>query len=188
MITLFEEINQVSHLAYHVVPEKNSVMKYGLMSPYDLYVNDRESFRNRTFKIYEERAKEYLKKDKVTDEDILKFLDNSPDRKPCSSRCIFFSFLPVKKIPFYTLTGSEYSIPLETIKKYSLDNPILFLGQKLTQVSWNDFIKNFDLYCVESLKGAFKNPKSKYKYKYILHFAVACKRIPFKELQKVKNI
>lgn len=175
----------MSHV-FHIAPNPISVYKNGLLSPQSLYELDKQLFHEITFKGYENRTKSYLKKSSITDEDVLAYL-NSPKRSPCTSRSIFFAFDTVENMQYINTSGTEYKLDIKSIKKYSIDDPILVLSKNMTKISWNEFEYNFDKYVKQAKQGALKQPDKYLRYKYILHFAVDCNNIPFRELIKTNN-
>lgn len=151
---------------YHITPDIDNVAKRGLMSPRDLYENDRSAFKH-VYNRYKQRAKAH------SYEDVLNYLDNSPKRQPLSSRCIFWSFIPRKLMPYVPDTaGTEIDVPLKVIKKYALGSPILVEGSKLTPISWDDLKANYKAYTNAALQGAQLKPKGRLLYSRIPHIAV----------------
>ena len=167
--------------SYHITKNIELVKKYGLLSPRDLYEKDRDLFHNTSYPKYRERAVVFHHKTSITDEDILNYLDKSPKRIPLSSRSIFWSFLPSSDMPLIPKDGYELSASLDTIKKYSLGNPILVDGPRLKQVSWDEFKNIYDDSIANAKKGAEEPIKNGFLYGKILHFAVDSKPIPYKE-------
>lgn len=164
--------------AYHISADFESVKKLGLCSPGDLFNKDRIMFHKTSFRIYEDRAKRYLRKSSVTDEDILKYLDGN-ERAPFTSKCIFFAFIENAKMPHIVLGDRcELKIPLETIEKYAAGEPIIVLGPAKTQTTWDELKRNYASYMRKAETGAKQEPKSVLKYAKITHFAVDCNPIP----------
>lgn len=179
--TIVGESGNESFNSYHITKNIELVKKYGLLSPRDLYEKDRDLFHNTSYPKYRERAVVFHHKTSITDEDILDYLDKSPKRIPLSSRSIFWSFLPSSDMPLIPKDGYELSASLDTIKKYSLGNPILVDGPRLKQVSWDEFKNIYDDSIANAKKGAEEPIKNGFLYGKILHFAVDSKPIPYKE-------
>ena len=165
---------------YHVIDDLDTLKKYGLCSPRGLYEKDKVLFAQTSYSIYKARAAEFVgkKESDVTYEDVLKFLDECPDRKPFSSRSIFFSFNPKNRYQYVQYGRYQLKLSLTTLKKYATNSPVLCLGRKRTQVSWDEFEKNIEKYKQQALEGS-KKQVEEFQYKYILHFAVDCNAIPF---------
>lgn len=172
-------------LSFHRTDNLDSIKKYGLCSPYDLYNRDKTLFHKISYDTYKERAKKYTQKSRITDEDILDYLDNCPKRKPTSSKSIFWSFIPSDEMPHFVIDQYELSIPLQTIKKYALGNPIIINGPRMTEVTWKEFEKTYQSLCDDAKAGATIKPDIHLRYKYIVHFAIDSKPIPFKEFKVV---
>lgn len=173
---------------YHVSANDSFVKKYGLLSPRDLYEQDKKLFHENTYVIYRDRARDFLKKSTVTDEDILTYLDSSPKRKPLTSRSIFWSFIPAKDMPHAKLKGHEYSLPLDTIKKYALGLPIIVNGPHLEQVTWEKFEEEYQSYRATASEGALQPITNGLNYGKTLHFAVDSKPIPYSAFSSVTPI
>lgn len=174
--------------AYHISGDIKTVQQYGLLSPRKLYNVDKDMFMQTVFTTYEERTKRFLNKSKVTAEDILNYLDNSPKRKPLNSNCIFWSFIPNSDMTYVDLYGTELSIDLNRLEKLSKTNPFLIEGTKITQISWKDLRNNYSNYINLAKTGANKDPNNTLNYKYIPHFAVEVDRIDFKELTIISSV
>lgn len=190
-LVLFKIINELNlnntstyFKAYHISPFLKSIKKYGIMSSNSMYYLNKQLFHDITFRNYEMRAKKYLKKSKVTDEDILYYLDNA--RLPLTSNSIWFSFIPSNIIPYINVSGNkcEFDIPLDTIKKYSLNDPIIVYRRNYNQCTWKEFYSNYNKYVEKAYNGATKlpPPTNGLMYTNIIHFAVDCNTIPFSEL------
>ena len=170
-------------IIYHTTSASiESLKKYGLCSPKDLYLKNPTEFSNGTKRRYLGRVAEYLNKpeDEVTDTDILNYLDTY--RLPCTSKSCFFSFNKPKpnKIDFITKKQNiTFAISIETLKKYAVSNPILSKYLKFTAISWNELNKNISKYEEQAYKDI---PNSNGYYRNILHLAVNLNPIPFKDL------
>lgn len=175
-------------VGYHVSTNDSFIKKYGLLSPRDLYEQDKKLFHENTYVIYRDRARDFLKKSTVTDEDILTYLDSSPKRKPLTSRSIFWSFIPAKDMPHAKLKGHEYSLPLDTIKKYALGLPIIVNGPHLEQVTWEKFEEEYQSYRTTASEGALQPITNGLNYGKTLHFAVDSKPIPYSAFSSVTPI
>lgn len=179
-------INQVifEQFAYHCGPDDTEIKQYGLMSPYDLYKYHPNIFHTVVYKGYRDRTAAWLKRTKVSDEDILNYLD-SDKRHPCTSKCLFFSFIPTSDMPYINCNGTEYKLDISTIKKYSINDPIIIESFNKHQISWSEFESIYNNLIQKSTKGAQRPPQGVLRYKYIIHFAVECNPIPYKELIKI---
>lgn len=178
---IYELLNNIPHLVYHITTDPQNIKKYGLCSPKELYLKNKQLFHNNTFRIYKERVIKYFKKEEITDENVLEYLDIS--RKPLDSSCIWFSFIPKKLMPKIKY-GVEFSIDIKILQNYSLGNPIL-LSRKhdFKIVSWIDLDKNFQEYYNMAKEGAEKYKDDVgLKYKGILQLAVPCNCIPYSKL------
>lgn len=174
------------HKLGFVDKKNNTLDKYGICSPCDLFRLDRNLFHQTSYIVYQERAKNFLKKSHVSDEDVLKYLDTA--RLPCTSKCIFFSFASVKDFGFPIKDDSiELKVPLSLIEKLSIGNPIIFLSVHQTEVSF-DYVRNYiDNLKKEAIKGSLKHNDSYLRYKYIKHIAIPCNTIPKSECIVVDN-
>ena len=107
MITLFEtSITSNQQYVYHIIQNysKNTISKYGLCSPFKLYNTDLNLFKKYSYNIYKERTASFLNKriSKITNEDILFYLDNKPlDTKDIG----YVTSTPI--VPEF-LTGKEF--------------------------------------------------------------------------------
>ena len=169
---------------YHVVDNKYGdamelLAKYGICSPYDIYRLDKGLFHRRVYENYCERAKVFLRKSSVTDEDVLKFLDKG--RPPCTSKCIFFAFATRKELNLSYSNCVQFRIPLSVIEKYSIGNPIKFLGKNQTPMTFQELKDNLSKLKKQAIEGSKTANKTGLRYKYIVHPAIPSKPIPISE-------
>ena len=175
-------------VVYHTTSAPlESLKKYGLCSPKDLYIKDVKEFENGTKKRYLGRVAVYLNKpeNEVSNNDILNYLDTY--RPPCTSKSCFFSFnkpKPNKINPITKQRNITFAIPIEILKKYAVSNPILSKELKFTTIQWNDLKNNLSKYEEQAYKDI---PNSDGYYRNILHLAVNINTIPFKELIPVTD-
>ena len=189
-VTMDKKSVDISNIevVYHTTSAPlESLKKYGLCSPKDLYIKDAKEFENGTKKRYLGRVAIYLDKpeNEVTNNDILNYLDTY--RPPCTSKSCFFSFnkpKPNKINPITKQRNITFAIPIETLKKYAISNPILSKELKFTTISWNDLKNNLSKYEEQAYKDI---PNSDGYYRNILHLAVNINTIPFKELIPVTD-
>jgi hypothetical protein len=148
----------------------------GLCSPQCLYDKNREIFKKRSYMIYKERTANFLKKkqNEVTDEDILFYLNNSPDRIPYfSSSSIFFNILSIKEahpdIQKYFKNFIEIKVDYEFLKhksKIVLVGP----GKKEKFINWSLI---YDEEFREKVKKIYQEkPDKKYIFKKVPHIAL----------------
>lgn len=173
--------NIFNMFAYHITPQK--INNYGLLSPEDLLKKSPELFHKYSYEIYKNRAMTFLKKTKITDEDILYYLNNCEKRKPLSAKSIFFSFIPRNKCRYLDGSGFEYKIIINNIQEYSKSSPCIVRGCKILPISWKNFLNEYENFIVEAENGAIRDPGNDLSYKLILHFAVDCDPIPQKYLK-----
>lgn len=169
---------------YHVVDNTYNdavelLSKYGICSPKDLYKLDKKLFHRRVYDNYHERAEMGLHKTSIKDEDILTWLDTC--RLPCTSKCVFFSFATIKEFGFDTSTSVQVQIPLTTIQKYAVGQPIIFLGKTQTLTTIDKLANDLSSLSKKAIKGSRTANNNKLKYKYIIHPAIPLDPIPLKE-------
>ena len=173
---------------YHVVDNKYGdamelLAKYGICSPYDIYRLDKGLFHRRVYENYCERAKVFLRKSSVTDEDVLKFLDKG--RPPCTSKCIFFAFATRKELNLSYSNCVQFRIPISVVEKYSIGNPIKFLGKNQTPMTFQELKDNLSKLKKQAIDGSKTANKTGLRYKYIVHPAVPSKPIPIGECELI---
>ena len=154
---------------------------YGLCSPYDIYKRDKQLFHRIVFKNYHERAEEFLNKANATDEDVLEFLDKG--RPPCTSKCIFFAFATVEELELSYTNRIQFRIPFSVIEKYSIGDPIKFLGRIQTKMTFQELKDALPKLTKQAIIGSKTANNTKLKYKYIVHCAVPLKPIPIGECE-----
>ena len=154
---------------------------YGLCSPYDIYKRDKQLFHRIVFKNYHERAEEFLNKANATDEDVLEFLDKG--RPPCTSKCIFFAFATVEELELSHANRIQFRIPFSVIEKYSIGDPIKFLGRIQTKMTFQELKDNLLKLKKQAITGSKTANKTKFRYKYIVHCAIPMKPIPIDECE-----
>jgi predicted SprT family Zn-dependent metalloprotease len=156
---------------------------YGLCSPYDIYKRDKQLFHRIVFKNYHERAEEFLNKANVTDEDVLEFLDKG--RPPCTSKCIFFAFATVEELELSYANRIQFRIPFSVIEKYSIGDPIKFLGRIQTKMTFQELKDNLSKLTKQAIIGSKTANNTKLRYKYIVHCAIPMKPIPIGECELI---
>ena len=171
---------------YHVVDNTYGdamelLTKYGICSPYDIYKLDKGLFHRRVFENYCERAKVFLRKSSVTDEDVMEFLDKG--RPPCTSKCVFFAFAPLKELGLNYSSCIQFRVPISVIEKYSIGNPIKFLGRNQTPMTFQELKDNLSKLKKQAIAGSKTANKTGLRYKYIVHPAVPMKPIPMDECE-----
>lgn len=174
---------QESYNLYHMTGAHDNVKRLGLLSERSLYEKDRQSFHAITFIHYRERASKFLKKppSQITDEDIIKYLDEG--RKPLSADDIWFSFIPSSEMPYIRYGNAEYKVPFEVIEKYAIGKPIITFKKKYEQVTWNELKNRYQKLVQQATKGAqIPIGENDLKYRHIIHCAIPCKPIPYREL------
>ena len=156
---------------------------YGLCSPYDIYKRDKQLFHRIVFKNYHERAEEFLNKANATDEDVLEFLDKG--RPPCTSKCIFFAFATVEELELSHANRIQFRIPFSVIEKYSIGDPIKFLGRIQTKMTFQELKDNLSKLTKQAIIGSKTANNTKLRYKYIVHCAIPMKPIPIGECELI---
>ena len=156
---------------------------YGLCSPYDIYKRDKQLFHRIVFKNYHERAEEFLNKANATDEDVLEFLDKG--RPPCTSKCIFFAFATVEELELSYANKIQLRIPFSVIEKYSIGDPIKFLGRIQTKMTFQELKDNLSKLTKQAIIGSKTANNTKLRYKYIVHCAIPMKPIPIGECELI---
>ena len=154
---------------------------YGLCSPYDIYKRDKQLFHRIVFKNYHERAEEFLNKANATDEDVLEFLDKG--RPPCTSKCIFFAFATAEELELSYTNRIQFRIPFSVIEKYSIGDPIKFLGRIQTKMTFQELKDNLSKLTKQAIIGSKTANNTKLRYKYIVHCAIPMKPIPISECE-----
>ena len=173
---------------YHVVDNTYGdatklLAKYGICSPHDIYKLDKQLFHRRVFKNYHERAEVFLNKANVTDEDVLEFLDKG--RPPCTSKCIFFAFATVEELELSYANKIQFRIPFSVIEKYSIGDPIKFLGRIQTKMTFQELKDNLSKLTKQAIIGSKTANNTKLRYKYIVHCAIPMKPIPIGECELI---
>jgi Fe-S oxidoreductase len=168
---------------YHIF--KNVNPKLGLCSPQCLYDNDINLFKRTSFKIYEERAKKFLKKQKVDNDDIIFYLNNSPDRIPYfNSSTIFLSMLSLDEahddFKKKFVNFDEGKIKISYLKKQTNKVILVGPGKKEKFINWKDLENEKFLDKVKILFN--KKPPDKLIFKYVPHIALHIYNIPKKEI------
>lgn len=171
---------------YHVVDNTYGdaaklLANYGICSPHDIYNLDKQLFHRRVFKNYCDRAKVFLNKSSVTDDDVLEFLDRS--RPPCTSKCIFFAFATVRELGLNYADNIQLKIPFSVIEKYSCGDPIKFLGRNQTKMTFQELKDALPKLTKQAINGSKTANNTKLRYKYIVHCAVPMKPIPISECE-----
>ena len=154
-----------------------------LCSPYDIYKRDKQLFHRIVFKNYHERAEEFLNKANATDEDVLEFLDKG--RPPCTSKCIFFAFATVEELELSYANKIQLRIPFSVIEKYSIGDPIKFLGRIQTKMTFQELKDNLSKLTKQAIIGSKTANNTKLRYKYIVHCAIPMKPIPIGECELI---
>jgi len=154
---------------------------YGLCSPYDIYKRDKQLFHRIVFKNYHERTKVFLNKSSVTDEDVLEYLDKG--RPPCTSKCIFFAFATVEELELSYTNRIQFRIPFSVIEKYSIGDPIKFLGRIQTKMTFQELKDALPKLTKQAIIGSKTANNTKLRYKYIVHCAIPLKPIPIGECE-----
>lgn len=180
-------------LAYHITGEvTSSFKKHGLCSPRELLKLDRKAFHDHTYEIYSSRACEFFNKDKVTDDEIINYLD-STERSPFTADCVFFSMVPrdvgltINKIPYISLNGVEFSVDLDVLQKYSIGDPVVVIAKERISMSWSAFKRDYNQ-LVEKAVEAGNKAHAVGKNSYLPYFGVPCKSIPFSALTMVSTV
>jgi len=176
---------------YHLVTGNiKTIKKYGLCSPRRMYEVDKNLFMKTSYSIYQKRAADYknISINDVTAEDILYYLDNSPQRVPqFSSRSLFFSYLPLSEhhndLQKYFSNAIELSLPMKFLEMYYSKPVIVGPGPPAIVSNWN-IIK--DPKFMETVKkAARRKPHPVLRFKYIPHLAVDAYHIPFNKFEVI---
>lgn len=171
---------------YHSVYNKQNyatklLNEYGVCSPEDIYALDKELFHKRVFDNYQERAKAFLHKTSVTDEDVLDFLNRG--RLPLTAKCIFFAFDTDESLGLQHSDIIQLKIPMSVIEKYVVDKPIKVLGKKFTPITLKELKDNLFKLQRQAIEGSKKNNSNALKYKYIVHCGIPMNPIPLSECE-----
>ena len=171
------------HYLYHLVNKdyEQFIKKYGLCSPKALYDIDQDLFMKTTGKNYKDRAKSFLKKSKLTPEDIIYYLDNAPKRKIFTSTCIFFSYFSmIDHNPMFLdifKNSIEYKINSEYLKQY---NPIQVQYFNTKETTWNEILK--DEYLNKINDEIKYKPSNSLVFLNITHVAMKIYKIEYNKL------
>ena len=141
----------------------------------------KQLFHRIVFENYCDRAKVFLNKSSVTDEDVLEYLDKG--RPPCTSKCIFFAFATVRELGLNYADNIQLKIPLSVIEKYSCGDPIKFLGRNQTKMTFQELKDNLPKLIKQAIVGSKTANSTKLRYKYIVHCAIPMKPIPIGECE-----
>ena len=158
-------------LGLKTAKDTSTVEKYGIMSPYDLYNTDKKLFHQVVYENYASRARTFLHKANVTDEDILTYLDEG--RKPLTSKLIWFSFIPSTDMPYISRgDNQEFKISLDVIKKLCIGKIFTVYRKDVNEISFKDLQSNLDKLAKDAKQGAKKEPINGLSYTWMIHLAV----------------
>ena len=182
---MFEK-NLNNKYVYTVLGGKNNdtIKKYGIMSPFDLYNTDKQLFHEVVYPMYESRAKTFLKKSIIEDKDIITYLDEG--RKPLTSKLLWFSFIPSSEMPYINKDkNTEYQISLSTIKKLCIGKIFTIYRKDVTEITINQLADKLDSLVNDAKKGAKKQPTNGLNYTYIIHLAVEMKPLQISNMTEI---
>lgn len=167
---------------YHVI--KGDIADIGICSPESIYKADRDLFMRTSYHIYSGRCAEDMHKDNPTPEDVIYWLNHY--RLPCTAKCIFFAFADIRSLGIqYSSPVTEFAIPINILKEYAINQPIIFLGRTQTKISWKTFETNLPKYKKEAIKGSKQHNDTIFRYMFIKHFAVECNPIPLNRINRL---
>ena len=168
---------------YHIVKKDNNnlIKEYGLCSPRALYDIDKDIFMKTTGIYYRERAQVFLKKYKLTPEDIIYYLDNASKRKIFTSKCIFFSYFSMLEHnpEFLKIfkNSIEYKIDINYVKQYT---PIQVEFHNTKQITWTDIL---NVNYLSKIKEEIKHPpNNSLSFLNITHLALPIYKIDYNHL------
>lgn len=176
-----------NYFVYHYVNPKyiNYLKEYGLCSPKELYLRDKELFMNTTGAIYQRRTNLYFNRDidtKCTPEEILEFHEKSPTRVNFGSDSIFLVLNPIINYHKDVVNAFKGYIEVSVNCKELLQYPVYLLYSKTdTLTTWNK-IMNQEL-LDKTIKMGKQKPKNEFgAFKYIYHISVRCNHIDYDKL------
>lgn len=175
---------------YHIFPSSHLayIKRYGLCSPLKMYETNRDLFMQTTGKIYEDRTKAFLKKSKLTPEDIMNYLENSPQREGFSTKTIFFSFIPIcdyhSEFQKNFKDFSELKVSVSYLKKYT--PTIVGPGKESKPSTWKEIRKPEFLETVQNQAGLKVHPV--YRFKYVIHLAIEAYHIPIGKFSIMESV
>ena len=158
-----------------------NVFKYGLLSPYQLYRDNDEIFL-KNLEFYKNRAKNLLKKQIKTSEDILEYLDKRD--KYLNSHSQYFNVLSIAElanIKFLKILKDifennviEFKLPIDLFKGY---NKYIVNKKKVIKATDRDIVKLKQLLMNKVNKKKFDPPKTGLLFSEIPHIAVQIDKI-----------
>ena len=171
---------------YTIIGTENdtTVKKYGILSPHDLYQKDIDLFHEVVYQNYVSRARTFLHKSKVTDEDVLTYLDKG--RPPLTSKMVWFSFIPAVKMPHVSRNNhKEYAVSLDTIKKLCCGKICIVYKKSVTTIDIDQLYADFNNYVAEAIEGAKKKPTNSLVYTNMVHLAVELNPLPLSSMEEI---